>query len=963
MTSTRTQKLTVENVMSTDGVVMSKEIKTFGPKFDKTAPKIKGDVKASDHNNVEVLIEWDDDHGVDQATAEDVSNYSIDGLEIISAKATYIDEGVQDDYYDKVILTTSEQAKSKKYELKVKYMVDGSNAANATTKVLTEKFTSGSADKDEPEVGTVVERSLTEIAVTFTEDNALDVSTALDAGNYEFEDNELEVVDVRFDDIDENGNSYNADVTGVKGSINKDNKDIKVILTVTEMEEKESYKLLINNIADNFGNVMDKVDKTTVRISTKIESSSQIETIKTTDLEKVVITFDHPVTEVSAEDATNYVIDGGIGAIKKATWSSSDEKTITLTVPELTQGKDYTLTVNNVENYWGYSTENVKKTFIASSDAKDETQPEVDDTSYDNKGELVIEFDEPMRGTEYTGTNAASASYVVAKNGTDFYKLFLVDKRDDDKTFVYDAYNNAPKSASLTTAKSNAPGAAAALPEGVELSIDFISSTDKAGNKLDYDAGDEKFTTEATSDKFSVSKRDDALEADSLSQDNGNTIEVTFDRTVTIPGGTEKSTKVYIYAFDKEDEAKKATPDYSKKKDVYEFTYEIKGDDDDTIIFTKTENTFPDESVYLRFDFRNLYTKSDRSTKLEAKDVLGRQIYNEIRTLDVENDDDTEPTIENITAVDNKTILVEFSEKLKSTGNYKIKYEDKDDDDKVKYFEAITESWDDDDLRTVVKLTLDSGNFKDQDYELMYVTSPRDLAGNKVEDDKDTTSFTGNAVAPAKDMIAASVEGPINLKIQNEKEDFSGTVTVKIDGSTTPVVAAKTTIDSSDAKFLNVVLKPYYALLSEDKAGTKKTYAFTYAINGGSDVAGTQVFTGGLEEDKAEVVATAAGASVQAVQLTTNDVNLDSSSYEFFLVTASDDALPTAKVVSSDLSKFTITSNKVTATTATSAEAVNIYQGPNGDVIIVAGTGTYKLIVTDKDSGAITVITETITIQ
>ncbi len=966
MTSTRSQKLTVENVMSTDGVVMSKEIKTFGPKFDKTAPKIKGDVKASDHNNVEVLVEWDDDHGVDQATAEDVSNYSIDGLEIISAKATYIDEGTQDDYYDKVILTTSEQAKSKKYELKVKYMLDGSTAANATSKVLTEKFTSGSADKDEPEVSTVVERSLTEISVTFTEDNALDVSTALDAGNYEFEDNELEVVDVRFDDIDDNGNSYNADVTGVSGSINKDKKDIKMILTVTEMEEKESYKLLINNIADNFGNVMDKVDKTTVRISTEIEASSQISTIKTTDLEKVVITFDHPVTEVSSEDATNYVIDGGVGAIKKASWSSSDEKTITLTVPELTQGKSYTLTVNNVENFWGYSTENVKKTFIANSDDKDETQPEVDDTSYDEKGELVIEFDEPMRGTELndtnvlTATNESAASYVIAKNGTDFYKLYLVDKRDDDKTFVYDAYNNARKEATLLAAKTSS-SAPVALPDGVELSIDFISSTDKAGNKLDYDAGDETFTTEATSDKFSGTKRDDALEADSLSQENGNTIEITFDRTVTIPGGTEKSTKVYVQAFDKEEEAKKATMDTSKIKDTYEFTYEITGDNDDTIIFTKTENTFPDDSVYLRFDFRNLYTASNRTTSIAAKDVLDRAIYNEIRTLDVENDDDTEPSIENITAIDSETILVEFSEKLKSTGNYKIKYEDKDDDDKVKYFEAITESWDDDDVRTVVKLKLDSGNFKDQDYELMYVTSPRDLAGNKVDDDKDTTSFTGNAVAPATDMIAASVEGPINLKIQNEKEDFSGTVTVKIDGSTAPVVS--NTIDTSDAKFLNVVLKPYYSLLSEDKAGTAKTYAFTYAIGAGSDVAGTQVFTGGLEEDKATVVATAAGTAVQAVQLTTNDVNLDSSSYEFFLVTASDNTLPTAKVVSNDLTAFTMTSNVVTATTATSTEAANIYQGPNGDVIIVAGTGTYKLIVTDKDSGAITVITETITIQ
>ncbi len=129
--TTSSKKLTVENVTSIDDVKMSKEYRTFTPKFDKKSPKIDA-VKASPYNNVEVIINFDDDHGVDKETAEDVSNYAIDGLEIYSAKAIDVDEkdnsSDDDDYYNRVVLTTSEQSKSKSYTLKVLNMVDGSTA-------------------------------------------------------------------------------------------------------------------------------------------------------------------------------------------------------------------------------------------------------------------------------------------------------------------------------------------------------------------------------------------------------------------------------------------------------------------------------------------------------------------------------------------------------------------------------------------------------------------------------------------------------------------------------------------------------------------------------------------------------------------------------------------------------------------------------------------------------------------
>lgn len=907
LTSTKSQKLTVENVMSTDGVVMTKTIKSFGPKYDKTAPKLD-DVEASEHNNVEVLVEFDDDHGVDQATAEDVDNYSIDGLEIISAKATYQDDD-NDDYYDKVILTTSEQTKSKSYTLKVKYMVDGSTAANATTKVLSEKFRGGTADDDEPKIDDVDARNLTEIEVIYDEENALDVATVLDAGNYEFDDDELEVVDVRFDDADDNGNSYSYNVTGVKGKIAKDDTKIKVILTVTEMEEDESYKLRINNIADNFGNAMDDEEKKTVKVSDEVKSYYQIDTITANDLEEISVTFKSPfssikakVDEDSAEDATNYVINGGIGAVKSASLGS-DDMTVTLEVPKLTEGKEYKLTINNVENYWGYAAENVTKSFIAANDEVDNTQPEVEDVSYENKGELVVEFDEPMRGT--TG-----ASYVTVKETTNkttvsgspatytFYKLLLVDKRDDDKTFVFDAYNNAP---SVVAAAPAAFGAATAIPVGKDFEvISFSSVKDLSNNTPDYSASDEEFSTD--DDAWSKTDDDDALEADSLSQENGDTIVVTFERPIKV-GGVEETTVVTIPYYDDDED--------TSANGTYEFTYEITGDDDEELTFTKVSGTFPDDSVELRFNFNAMTNKAGGT--IAVTDILNRVGYGtmvgsspavftpEVYDIDVDNDDETEPVLEEIEVVDNVTLLLHYSEKLKTTGSYKIEFEDEDDDDKeVKWSgNSFAYAWDDSDKKDVVELKLQGGKkFTDQDYELFFATSPRDLANNKVEDEDDSFSFTGVNTEPAAKMIAVKVEGSQNITIVNDKEDFltKGLTTVRVIGKDADggSVADFTKIytDVNDDE-LDMDIPTQYALLKETAAGKSVTYTFSYTSTTDTDNDGsftdetavtndyvTQSFIGSLEE----VAATVSTKAATSVTLNAGDFNLDKTEFAFELV-------------------------------------------------------------------------------
>lgn len=799
MVSTKSQKLFVENVMSVDGVVMAKENKTFAPDFDKSAPKID-EVEASDHNNTEVIITWTDDHGVDKATAEDVSNYSIDGLQVISAKAVYKDDD-NDDYYKKVILTTEEQTKSKSYKLEVKYMVDGSNAANATTKVLSEKFRGGSEDKDEPKVKDITPRSLTEISVVYTEENALDPSTVLDASNYSFDDNEIDVVDVRFDDEDDNGNTYSKGLTGVDDmtKIAKDKDKIEVILTVTEMEEDESYKLRINNIADNYGNVMEDEETKSIKVKKEIKSYYQIATIKTTDLEKVVLTFEDKVFEASAEDPTNYVIDG-IGAIKKAVLDEDDNKTVTLTVPELTIGKTYKLTVNNVENYWGYAAEDVVAKFIATNDEADTEQPEVDDVDYDN-GELTVDFDEAMRAVEYNGT--ATNAYVIVKDKATpatYYRLDLVDKRDNNTVLVF----NAHKAAGSGTAAASTNTTRVELPSNstdFEI-VKFGSVRDLSNNNVDYDENSQEFTTRSSA--WSQTDKDDAFRVDGISQDSGNTVVATFDTAFNIgrtasavvppalpdPSGNatantpEKTTSVWIPYYDG-----------TTFKGWMEFTFEITGDDDEEITFTKKSGTFPDDSVELKFNFTEMIAVAPAAgatpstvTKTPGTDVavfdpLFRPVYSEDNDVDVDNDDDIEPVLEEVEAVDNQTVMLTYSEKLRYAGSYEIKYEDEDDDDKVVTIKSseIKVEFDDEDIADVVKLTITNSKkyLKDQDYDLHYKSSPKDLANNGVDDTDDVTQFAGVATAKATEMVAAKVEGPLNIKFINDYEDFKNTSTAK----------------------------------------------------------------------------------------------------------------------------------------------------------------------------------------
>jgi hypothetical protein len=689
------KKMTVENIVSLDGVKMSKTVKTFSPDFDADAPEIDA-VTASPFNNVEVIIDFDDDHGVDKATAEDVANYAIDGLEVLAAVATYQDEDAQDDYYDRVVLTTEEQSKSVKYDLEVLYMMDGSTAMNATDEVLEDDFRAGSADDMEPSVkGTPEFNNMTEIEIVFDEDNALDPVTALDLSNYSFEDDELDVVDIAFDDEDDNAVAYDDD-GGDQQDFDGHDSEITLILTVKGAEEDERYKLEIEGVTDIYGNEMDD-DSFRVEIDAEVKTSTPIDTVNTVDLETVEVVFEKAadygaLVEDTAEDATNYEIEG-LGAAIEA---EMDGQTVTLTVPEMTVGKTYTLTVNNVENKWGYAAEDLSKTFIATADENDETQPEVEDVDFSIQGSLEVVFSEVMDNTNVTA------------------KTVTVRNTEDSTTYTASAYD-----VDEDTIYFNVMAENDAHPE-VEYEIVSFNAevVDMAGNTVDYTDKDEEFDTDT---KFDADE--DALEVSNIFQENGREFYVYFDDTVEVANAVITS-----LAFD----SSKDDGDAADYASATAFDAEVDSDDDTLVILTLQSGTFDDDEEIYLFDF---------STDID--DELGRNVMVERIDVDAEYDDEDAPEIDEVAVIDNKTIKVYFNEPLRSDGSWSLIDDDDDDVD----FTIDDFDYGEDIIKIVVNGTLDS----DVDYTLTVDNAPKDLAGNDYEEEGDEWVFAGVDTDPVDD--------------------------------------------------------------------------------------------------------------------------------------------------------------------------------------------------------------------
>ena len=748
-TKAQSAQLTVENVLNVDGVAITKVSKNFYSKFDTAAPKIDKIVKAN--NNVEVIVYFTDDHGVDEAVAEDISNYSIEGLDILEATAAKKDTADKSiDFFKKVTLKTSAQSANKKYTLKVLSMVDGSTSKNAISKELTETFYGGREDKTEPNVIDMYALSLTQVAVKFDDKNNLDPTTALDVTNYTVAKDELTVLNAEFKDGDED--------------------EMTIFLTVSEMDEDESYKFEVLNVTDEFGNAIEKKETdyvTTKATDLNVDGPTSIKSVTVKSLTELEVEFAHKVTSETAEDPTNYEVDGDVGKALTAEFKSGSDDTVVVTFPEMKANKSYDLSAIGVETFTGYATESAEKSFVATSTSADTDQPEVESVTNDDRGILKVEFSEEIVGSSATVEIRVKDSTVTATA----YNLTAI-TGEDDNIAVFDV-------SALESAKTGK----------VYEITKFNNLTDVAGNTVDYKSGDQDFSTDdSTYEDYEVTH-------DNVFQENIKTIRVTYDNDVLI--------------------ANKSITIGGKT-----FTAEIDDDFDNEVVLTYTGSGSPfadDKEITIS----DVSFKQGSPATASITDLIGRGVKDQTDDIKITWDasDDVDPEMVRVEAKNTMEIVVYYDEDIDASepGSYKIY----DADDKVvsMTITATVDSDNADEVKLKLSKALEAG-----DYYTVKQTNDRaeDLAGNRAVEAEDGLEFVAVGTPYVENTIdgIALING-VTVEVKDDEALSAGTYRVK-SGSAIVAEFSVTATDVTNAESAAVTGITNVTAASNDDAATAK---------------------------------------------------------------------------------------------------------------------------------------------
>ncbi|MDY6969475.1 MAG: Ig-like domain-containing protein [Spirochaetota bacterium] len=185
--------------------------------LDKTPPFLSSVVSLS-NTSVEVTFSED----VDESSAEEVSNYTIPDLAVLSAERNVADNSI-------VTLTTSSQ-EVQEYTITVANVEDlNSNIIGSPNSMV---FTGKPLL---PEVVDVVSISNTDVKITFSKE--LEQTSAETAANYSITDIASVVLDVN------NADQHYSDKT--------------IVYLTTDAQSGVSYSLSVINVQDNSGNMID----------------------------------------------------------------------------------------------------------------------------------------------------------------------------------------------------------------------------------------------------------------------------------------------------------------------------------------------------------------------------------------------------------------------------------------------------------------------------------------------------------------------------------------------------------------------------------------------------------------------------------------------------------------------------------------------------------------------------------
>ena len=382
-----------------------------------------------------------------------------------------------------------------------------------------------------------------------------------------------------------------------------------------------------------------------------------VKSVESVGLNQLKVTFNTEVDSDSAENVTNYKIDGTAlnnygtedNIDKTANDNSAkavlqdDNKTVLITLNKSKeQGKDYTISVKN-----GVLTEDKSANITAKDQSvtfSDIEAPTVTSVSPKGNSKLTVTFSEPVKipaqksDDKFTPGTAFNAKFKI--NGQSISSMGLDADKSEVKDAVVDASNTTGSSIYVWSNKVDFYFSSK-LPTGNDTLK--ISDGDAAANVLSDAAGffvkeqEQNFTIDAVTTKPTVKE---------VTCDPDGTIWVRFDRPMDSESAVVKT-------------------NYGLNNDEASLNKNGKLKEEDCTV--KFENV-PD----INTNSNTLYVGEN------VKDAYGNSIDKDTRVSFTKAKDDTKPTVKNVSMIDSETIRVTFSKDVTSDSatkkeNYTLK--------------------------------------------------------------------------------------------------------------------------------------------------------------------------------------------------------------------------------------------------------------------------------------------------
>lgn len=732
----KTFKLTVKGVKSIDGVALSGSVvKYFSATVDNTAPKLQTVTRLT---NNRIRVKFYDAHGLNADSANKAENYSIsDGtnaLAVKSVKAIANSDGI----YDQVEIVTDTQKSGTKYTLTVKNLTDDSVSKNAVAeKGITATFYGLAVDNVKPEVQSVRAKTNTSVIINVYDASALSESVD-DVSNYTIDG--LTVQTAKVVDAD---SQYDAD-----GRVKQ------IELTTDAMTAGKTYKITINNVTDEFGNVQSSKPKYFTGIAA-LTGAPVIEDVTSTDSTHVKVTFDRELDEASAEDPTNYDLGDDLGKAVKATLSSTNSKVVTLVTASQDANTTYTLEVAGVKDLYGNVAAGSSKSFIAVRTSYDTDGPSVEYVEAVNKDEVRIHLDKPAESATGVTVKIGKLDGTNKLSGAESSPI-SVKLADDGKTLVVpyttnnvDAYGVTDITGLKSESKINF-SKGSIVSSGVYIdAVRFVGNTDSnVGPTFSY-----------------------------ADQTDVKTFKVHFDENI---------------AFDKAviDKNSDGKIDSTEATGLLSgFTAKVSSTDKSVLVLTSSANIVEDKSY--DFNFSGFVT-----------DYVGAAAKNEdgavkttLKGIIVDTDG---PQVNEVKAVDNQTIKITYSEDVSTNGSYVLTYVDEN----GKQSSPISYTASPDGSDVILDLGSSTTLKSKYVYSLKVSTAARDLGNNLNSDENGKIyEFGGNDVAPSeKNIIGVSVinANTISFAFSDSSMATNSAIIAELDSNGNQVATTSASITSTD---------------------------------------------------------------------------------------------------------------------------------------------------------------------